>query len=353
MAVLQHQMSGRFYMIVPNVTRLRNRVDLSDGKTVEILDSIERDARITLDIFSRMQKRLRETPVEQTDINSVLNEVAMKTEARWSKEAIPSSVRLTLVLDEDVPQTRAPIGHLAEVFQNLLDNAYRAAIVAGGEVNVSSCFTDGTLYVRVRDTGPGIQPPIADRLCQKPVPSGGLGGGSGLGLWLSRLILRSLGGDVEIESTSTTIPTGTTMLVRIPVAAAREEAPPSVSGGSGATVRTRILIIDDEPRWIDYAVSDLREFEIVVADDAEAVIAELEADRIDLVIASSQRLDMLETIRQRYADKRVVVMTVQPTTQEALTAYRLGAIRYLPKSFGRRDLLKRIRDLIVAAPDAG
>ena len=46
------------------------------------------------------------------------------------------------------------------------------------------------------------------------------------------------------------------MLVQIPVSPAREEV---------LVMKGRILIIDDEPRWIDFARSDLSKFEIVVA----------------------------------------------------------------------------------------
>ena len=118
-------------------------------------------------------------------------------------------------------------------------------------------------------------------------------------------------------------------------------------------MKTRILIIDDEPRWIDFAKNDLSKFEIVVALDAETALAELEANLFDLVIASSRRLDALEIIAKRYSDKRVVVTTVQPTTHEALAAYRLGALRYFAKSFGRQDLLDRVREVIPAAAGAG
>lgn len=117
-------------------------------------------------------------------------------------------------------------------------------------------------------------------------------------------------------------------------------------------MKARILIIDDEPRWVEFAKSDLSKFEIIVAPDAEAAIAELEANRFDLVIASSRRLDVLEVIAKKYSDKRVVVTTVQPTTQEALTAYRLGAVRYFAKSFSPRDLFKRIGEVISVSANA-
>lgn len=119
-------------------------------------------------------------------------------------------------------------------------------------------------------------------------------------------------------------------------------------------MKARILIIDDEPRWVNFAKNDLSsKFEIVVAQDKKTALAELEADQFDLVIASSRRLDVLEIIRKKYSDKRVVVTTVQPTTQEALSAYRLGAIRYFPKSFSPRDLFNHIKELISASASAG
>jgi DNA-binding NtrC family response regulator len=111
-------------------------------------------------------------------------------------------------------------------------------------------------------------------------------------------------------------------------------------------MKSRILLVDDEPRWINFAQDDLAKFEIVVARDAATALAELAADRFDLVIVSSRRLDVLKIISQKHPDKRVIVMTIQPTNREALTAYRLGAMRYLPKSFGNHDLLHRVEEII-------
>jgi DNA-binding NtrC family response regulator len=111
-------------------------------------------------------------------------------------------------------------------------------------------------------------------------------------------------------------------------------------------MKIRILIIDNEPRWIEFAKKDLDIFEIVVAKTAKDAFAELEKDMFDLVIASSRNLKILEVIAEKYSDKRVVVTTIQPSTEEALQAYRLGAVRYFPKSFSESDLLKQVEDVI-------
>lgn len=111
-------------------------------------------------------------------------------------------------------------------------------------------------------------------------------------------------------------------------------------------MKIRILIIDNEPRWIDFARTDLGGFEIVVAPDIDTALEELEEDQFDLVIASSGYLAILEDISKRFSDKQVVVTTVKPNTQEALDAYRKGAKRYITKSFREQDLLKNVRELV-------
>ncbi|RPJ27450.1 MAG: response regulator [Chloroflexi bacterium] len=111
-------------------------------------------------------------------------------------------------------------------------------------------------------------------------------------------------------------------------------------------MKVRILIIDNEPRWLDFVKSDLHKFEIVVAPDTKTALAELKKDKFDLVIASSSNLEVLKTISEKYSSKRVVVTTVRPSTQEARDAYRLGALRYFPKSFSPKDLFNHVKDVI-------
>ena len=84
----------------------------------------------------------------------------------------------------------------------------------GGRLAIKSTYRDNTIGVRVQDTGGGIPPEIQDRLFKQPVPSQDPEHGSGLGLWLSRLMLQTIGGNVGIEQTGSQ---GTTMLVELPL----------------------------------------------------------------------------------------------------------------------------------------
>lgn len=109
----------------------------------------------------------------------------------------------------------------------------------------------------------------------------------------------------------------------------------------------RILIVDDEPRWLNFAREDLEVvFEVEVATDLETALAKLEKNHYDLIIASSRRLDVLEAISQLYPKKPVVVATGQPTTHEAIRIYRLGAMDYFAKDFQPEVVSDKAREAI-------
>jgi DNA-binding NtrC family response regulator len=114
-------------------------------------------------------------------------------------------------------------------------------------------------------------------------------------------------------------------------------------------MKSRILMIDDEPRWIDFAKNDLHEFDIVIAPDPKTACAELENDQFDLIIAGSRHIDALESISMKFPENPLAIATIQPMRREAIVAYRFGALSYFAKSFGPGDLSRRVEDLLAIA----
>ena len=86
---------------------------------------------------------------------------------------------------------------LAEVVQNLLDNAHRHA--PGAPVDVSAHRTGDRIDLRVSDAGPGIDPAIADHIFERGV-HGGAPGSSGLGLYVAARLARANGGDLNVAA---------------------------------------------------------------------------------------------------------------------------------------------------------
>lgn len=102
---------------------------------------------------------------------------------------------------------------------------------------------------------------------------------------------------------------------------------------------TRILVIDDEPKWIKFAQCDLgSKFEVDVATDLETVIRKLKHNRYDLIVASARYEAILKLMSEQYPHKPVIVATGQPTSGEAIKMYRLGVLDYFVKDF-RPDIV--------------
>jgi signal transduction histidine kinase len=88
-----------------------------------------------------------------------------------------------------------------QIITNLLSNAFRWT-PDGGSVGLELSATDGSVYVGVADSGPGILPSERERIF-RPFWSRS-GGGTGLGLAIARELAAALGGRISLESSAET-----------------------------------------------------------------------------------------------------------------------------------------------------
>ena len=94
----------------------------------------------------------------------------------------------------------ADFDRLTQVLINLISNAVKYGKAAHPKITIAAALTDGALALDVRDNGPGIAEADRDRAFEKfsRLEEVTLAGSAGLGLPISREIMRNLGGDLQL-----------------------------------------------------------------------------------------------------------------------------------------------------------
>ena len=138
------------------------------------------------------------------------------------KSAVAAERGVELSVEGGLDDVGVPDRELVTIIGNLVDNAIDAAGAGAPppRVVVELAEDDGTLLVRVADSGPGLDPEAAREAFRKGWST--KGGGRGLGLALVGQAVRRLGGGVEVSRGDGPLP-GAVFTVRLPLDGRRLE----------------------------------------------------------------------------------------------------------------------------------
>lgn len=118
----------------------------------------------------------------------------------FAERARALGVEFRLEAPGDLPRLVMARAELEQVLARLVENALDAMTPGGGRLTISAERSPGGLSVRVADTGRGMDPALQARAFEPFFSTKDVGQGSGLGLAICHGILRSLGGDIRVES---------------------------------------------------------------------------------------------------------------------------------------------------------
>ncbi|MGA3210024.1 MAG: ATP-binding protein [Terriglobales bacterium] len=149
---------------------------------------------------------------EVVELMSLLDEFRILIESAYHE----SGIDLVWNIPESLPLVWADRYGLIQVFLNLAKNSQRAMMsTATKQLRISAREESGAVLIRFEDTGTGIAAP--ENLF-RPFLRGAES--TGLGLYISRAIMRSFGGELEYEPR----PEGCCFALVLPLQAAAEEA---------------------------------------------------------------------------------------------------------------------------------
>ncbi|MBB5712965.1 ATP-binding protein [Sphingomonas xinjiangensis] len=273
-----------------------------------IVDSGKAMMRLLNDILdiSKIEAGQMQIASERVDLRHALRNCLQLIQPAVSQKG--------LALDFDIAPELPPFVlidglRLRQIVLNLLGNAVK--FTERGSVTFRArCANPLTLEFAISDTGIGIAPErlsaIFEQFVQAEASTSQRFGGTGLGLAISNRLAGLMGGMLSVEST---VGSGTTFTLRLPLTAA--EAPAGqASAGNPQTVAPRqlkVLLAEDHDvnqALMEAMLTQLGHQFLTVADGAQAVEAVVDAgkrgERFDLILMDMQ-MPVMDGIQATHA----------------------------------------------------
>jgi len=115
---------------------------------------------------------------------------------------------------------------------------------------------------------------------------------------------------------------------------------------------TKILIVDDEPRYLRLLEANLRSdgYDVVSAADGLQAVEMFSADPVDLILMDVMMPNLdgfaaCQRIRQ-FSNVPIIILTAKGEEQDRVRGLDMGADDYLVKPFSATELLARVRAVL-------
>jgi signal transduction histidine kinase/DNA-binding response OmpR family regulator/ligand-binding sensor domain-containing protein len=257
---------------------------------------------------------------------------------------------------------------ILQIVHNLLSNAIKFT-PSGGKVIMRADIRHENLELTVTDTGVGIAsddlPFIFDRYFQAKNQQHSKSGGTGIGLSLTRELVRAMGGDIKVESA---LGKGSTFSVTLPIRkeATEQDAPivsinepvlPSSSidiDQDSKISLPNILLIEDNPDVVEYLSLCLGSaFNKDFAYNGRAGIEKALETIPDIIISDvmmpvKDGFEVCDVLKndERTSHIPIVLLTAKADAASRIAGLRRGADAYLSKPFHKDELLAQINNLL-------
>jgi signal transduction histidine kinase len=253
--------------------------------------------------------------------------------------------------------------HLVQVFFNLVLNAEHAVRERPGRGDIwLECGVKGDrAWAAVLDNGAGIPARMLEGIFEPFVTTRPAGQGSGLGLSISRNIIRQHKGTITAESSEGQ---GSAFRISLPLTGPPETAAPSAPGQVQAPVAApiprglRALVIDDETSITDLMSEFLRSigWECTVLNNSAKLETQLDSHQFDIVLCDLKMprrngievLHWLRNHRPKLARRFLLMTGNLADTPEKDTA-EVEALPVLRKPF-TLDRLREALNKLLATP---
>jgi signal transduction histidine kinase len=192
-------------------TLMREDAHWDEGTRREFLSYIDEETDRLSELIddlldsSRLQAGTMRMELRPLSLDQFLQEISMRALSRY-----PGLVMQLQVMPETI--VSADPLRLAQVFENIISNAVKYA--PGSPIVIDGKQEDSRVHVSLEDQGPGIAPDHLPHLFERFYRVQNKVHGTGLGLYISRAIIKAHGGEMNVESE---LAKGTTFHIYLPL----------------------------------------------------------------------------------------------------------------------------------------
>jgi PAS domain S-box-containing protein len=273
-------------------------MNMPEGKAQKNLKQVLMAGNRARDLVKQIITFSRQTEQQRRPVN--ISPIIKET-LKMLRASLPTTIEIRQDIENNLGAVIADPTQIHQVAMNLCSNAGYAMREDGGTLAVSLTETEITgkvvtqngsalqpgryLRLTVSDTGPGIEPPVVERIFEPYFTTKEKGEGTGLGLAVVHGIVKAHGGSIQVQSERGK---GSTFVVYLPKADAELGKETEKGMGPLPTGNERILFVDDEKPVVDLGRQFLQHLGYEVVARTSSIEA-LEAfrtspDAFDLVI---------------------------------------------------------------------
>jgi signal transduction histidine kinase len=213
-----HELNNKLNTISGYAEFLHSKISRSSPELSDLLNNletisnqIEQASRFTSNILNLSRKN--PTQKEPTDVKKLIERVLLYVEHLSHKKEI----KIMRDYESHLPLIYVDPGKVEQVFLNLIINAFHA-VPEGGNLSIKANRVKkemgDLLRLEFTDSGHGIAEKDIKKIFEPFFSTKGEGVGTGLGLFISRRIVESFHGSIEVVSKENE---GTTFIIEFPV----------------------------------------------------------------------------------------------------------------------------------------
>jgi signal transduction histidine kinase/ligand-binding sensor domain-containing protein/DNA-binding response OmpR family regulator len=353
-AGLSHDLLTPFSLIIAPVKDLMRDRNMNDDQQ-EKLEIISKNATFLSDIFNTIldfkRAELIDTEIKEKNVE-LISFIRIIVNAF---DYLAKSNGIELSYKPDITSLFVSIDtiKLERVLYNLISNALKFT-KEGGKVEVILTYNEQTdvFYIKINDTGIGINEQNHNRVFEKFYQEGKVvkSQGFGLGLYTARKFIRLMGGDINIDS----IPEkGTTITIDLPAKITETIDSVSEDKEDVNTNLFTILLVEDNDQLRDYLKNKLLvHFEVGLASNGVEALAFIKNNLPEIVISDVMMPEMdgftlCSTIKNTpmYSDIFVILLSAKASTEDEIQGYKAGADFYIKKPFDADTLINQMTNV--------